>query len=137
MTQSPIPLIEANLAFSWKPGEVEVIRNQKAGGRENGRDPGVSGGLADSAGAGAVVGGLRHEPGGTPVATGAPQPRPVVRAMAMNHVLLFHRLGTRLLIHLFCLHYNKCLLTEVRRWYLFPLNLQVTNPTSFINWLHF
>ncbi|VCW66201.1 unnamed protein product [Gulo gulo] len=43
----------------------------------------------------------------------------------------------RLLIHLFCLHYNICLLTEAPRWYLSPLNLQVTNPTSSIKWLHF
>lgn len=30
MTQSPIPLIEANLTFSLKPGEVEFLRKQKA-----------------------------------------------------------------------------------------------------------
>lgn len=68
------PIIEANLAFSWEPGGVEVIRNQKAGGRENGRDPGVGGGLAGGSGTEAVVGRLRHEPGRTLGAMGTPQP---------------------------------------------------------------
>lgn len=50
MTHSPILLIEANLTFSLKPGGVKVIRKEKAGGRENGEDPGVSGGPAGGAG---------------------------------------------------------------------------------------
>lgn len=42
MTQSLIPLTEANLTFHVKPGKVEDIRKQKAGGREGGEDPGVT-----------------------------------------------------------------------------------------------
>lgn len=34
MTQSVVPLLEANLTFSRKPGEVELMRQQKAGGRD-------------------------------------------------------------------------------------------------------
>lgn len=65
MTQSPIPLIEANLTFSLKPGEVEFIRKQKAGGTETGKDAGV-GGWAGGAGKGMWSENQRPKPGRTP-----------------------------------------------------------------------
>lgn len=81
MTQSPIPLIEASLTFGLKPGEVEFIRKQKAGGRETEKDAEVGGGLAGGAGkrdgcdGGSSLAGHR-------VVTAASQPLVVVRATA-------------------------------------------------------
>lgn len=79
MTQSPIPLIEASLAFDLKPEEVEFIRKQKAGGRETEKDAEVGGVLADGAGKRDGYGG-GSSLAGHQVVTAAPQPLVVVRA---------------------------------------------------------
>lgn len=44
--------IEASLTFSWKPGAVEFMRRQKAGGRETGKGAGAGGVRAGGAAAG-------------------------------------------------------------------------------------
>lgn len=76
MTQSPIPLIEANLTFSLKPGEVEFIRKQKARGAETEKDAGVGGGWAGSIGKRILSENWRPKLGRTP------QLLPVARATA-------------------------------------------------------
>ena len=134
MTQSPIPLIEANLAFSWKPGGVGIHESRRQREWKAPRRQSRAGWWRGGRGCG---GRLALEPSRTSGATRALQPQPVVRATAVNHVLVFHMLPTRLLIHLFCLYYNKRLLTELPRWCLSPWNLRVTHLTSLIKWRHF
>lgn len=84
--------------------------------------------------------GLRHEPGRTPVVTGAPQPLPGVRALpgrAVNHRLVFRRRALRLLRSLFCLYYTKHSFTELPRLCLSSLKLKTTNSMRLVKRLHF
>lgn len=120
MTQSPVPLIESNLTFSWKPGKVGFLGKQKA--ERLGRMQSWWREDWQGRGCGWRVGGrslAKHQS-----CCQWSEQLPALNGSEL-HFLVFHTLAMRVLRYLFSLYYTP-------RLYLSSLNLKVTNSTWFV-----